>query len=246
MKTHFLLPLVFALALTGCAPKVAQAPPKGEEPTPTTTGGTETPPKPKEPPVTEVPAALKHEGWEYYGLDAGKNLPLEIRMSNRTEVYTGTQTAKLVRMEKGRAIYLIERTGGLAETLGDSQEVAVSDKGIFAISISGSPITPEQKELPDKLVPGTTWTSKSVFSLDSRKFSTDTVFKVVGPQKVKTKRGEFDAILVTQTGVNVSDGQKMRLEAKAWYVKGLGEVKVTLTSKSTTGETATIDVEATK
>lgn len=241
------LPLLFfALAiLGGCSPEEA-----GQN---ASTSGTnpqvpveQTPPKEPAASTEEVPADLKHAAFDYYGLASGKDLTLEIRTSTKPEVYTGGQKAVLKSVKDGKATYSIERSGGLAEMLGKSQDVVVDKNGIYAISIEGAPIEPIQQELPADMSPGKTWTSKSKFSLSGQEFVTDTKFRIVGPEKVTTKLGTFDAILVINEGMNIVGGQKMQITAKAWYVKGMGEVKVALTSKNTTGQTATVDVEATK
>lgn len=238
--------LLFALVvLGGCSPK-ATGPSAATSGTDPKLPVAQDPPKEPVASTEEVPTDLKHAAFDYYGLASGKDLTLEIRTSTKPEVYTGGQKAVLKSVKDGKATYTIERTGGLAEMLGKTQEIVVDKNGIFATSIEGAPIEPIQQELPADMSTGKTWASKSKFSLSGQEFQTDTNFRVVGPEKVTTKLGTFDAILVVNEGMNVVGGQKMQISAKAWYVKGMGEVKVVLTSKDTTGQTATVNVEATK
>ena len=74
---------------------------------------------------TAVPDPLKHEGFVYYGLSGGKELNLEVRMSSSPTVFTGSQKAKFVEMKGAVAIYQIERTGDIANMLGETQDVQV-------------------------------------------------------------------------------------------------------------------------
>ena len=179
-------------------------------------------------------------------LESGKDHDLEIRTSTNPTVYTGSQKAVLTGVKDGKATYSLERTGGLADMLGKSQDVVVDENGVQAVSIEGEKIEPAQTELPAQMTTGKTWTSKAKFTLKGQSFETDTVFKVVGPRKVKTKLGEFDSILVTSEGSNIVSGQKLMISAKAWYVKGMGEVRIEMTSKDEKGKEATVTVEAVK
>jgi len=248
----FLAYLILAASLAGCqsSPTATES---GNKPAPAPAPSTDSsnPPKAGEPdkPATDVasvPASLKHEGYVYYGLESGKDHDLEIRTSTNPTVYTGSQKAVLTGVKDGKATYSLERTGGLADMLGKSQDVVVDENGVQAVSIEGEKIEPAQTELPAQMTTGKTWTSKAKFTLKGQSFETDTVFKVVGPRKVKTKLGEFDSILVTSEGSNIVGGQKLMISAKAWYVKGMGEVRIEMTSKDEKGKEANVTVEAVK
>src|SRR6188474_1694714 len=68
-------------------------------------------------PIEQVPAELKTEGYEYYGLSHGAPIEFEVLMPNGTTPETGSAVTKLTAVKDGVATFITERTGPL-ESLG--------------------------------------------------------------------------------------------------------------------------------
>src|SRR5688500_898468 len=60
----------------------------------------------------DVPADVKHEAFEYYGLD--NTAPVELRMTRGKDKLTGTRINRFMEVKDGNAIYEVEHTGGLS------------------------------------------------------------------------------------------------------------------------------------
>lgn len=193
-------------------------------------------------PIEQVPAELKTEGYEYYGLSHGAPIEFEVVMPNSSTPETGTAVTKLTAVKDGVATFVTDRTGPL-ESLG-SEELIVKPDGIYNTKIGGQPVEPVQLVMPADVSVGKVWTSKGKIKLqDGKTFTQDMKFKVVGREKVKTKAGEFDALKVTAQGEITVGDKRSQSNITAWYVKGLGTVKMAITTSSPPGK---MTVEATK
>lgn len=191
-----------------------------------------------------VPAALQHEGYEYYGLGNDAERPMTMTDSRSADVRSGTQRVELKEMTKDYAIYVVKRTGDLA-ALGET-ELKVTKSGIYAVKQAGKAVNPSQMELPASIKPGAKWTANAAFELpNGGKVSQKSNPKIVGPQKVKTKAGEFPAMLVVIDGSATINGQNMKMDSKIWFVKGVGPVKMEVHSDDGKGSKTTLTVEAT-
>jgi hypothetical protein len=71
-------------------------------------------------------------------------------------------------------------------------------------------------------------------------------FKVEGVEKLKTKVGEYDALLVTSKGSGTVQGQKLRMETQSWHVKGRGNIKTIMKTFDATNRPNTITIQETK
>jgi hypothetical protein len=193
-------------------------------------------------PVDQVPAELKTEGYAYYGLEHGQPIEFEVVMPKSTTAETGSATTKLTAVKDGVATFITERTGPL-ESLG-AEELIVKKDGIYNTKIGGQPVEPVQLVMPADVHVGKVWASKGKIKLQNgQTFTQDMQFKVAGQGKVKTKAGEFDALRVTAQGeIRVGD-KRSQSNITAWYVKGLGTVKMEITTSNPPGK---MTVEATK
>lgn len=230
MKRTLLFLLFGSVLLAGCQPKeVAQV--KTNEPE---SGAAANPieTKPEEPakPVVSLPANLKHDGLLYFGLDTSKTISYEVT-DDSGEIRTGTQKSELVEVKDGKGVYRVTRTGSFGELLGEDQQVVVTEKGVLATEIKGQKIDPPQMEMPAELTPGTTWSVANKFTLDGRKFEQKNTYKAIKLEKVTTKAGSYDCMLIDIKGTVSIDGQKMDLQSKAWFSKSIGEVKIEMTTK---------------
>jgi len=255
MKKSFILLPALLLAF-GCS---SSEPTASGTTTAATSGSTDTAKKPdaaapatttgtadKGPKLSEVPAALKYDGYVYYGLDNPNPMNLEITTSAQpTEVLTGTQTTTLKSIVNGVPTFVISRTGNL-DQLG-VQELRVEKDGIYDSASTIAKIGPHDLEIPAKLTPGsTTWNSHSEVDNAKQKMTSDNVYKVERIEKVTTKAGEHEALLITSTGSSVLNGKKVKMTSSGWFVKDLGAVKTVLKTTSPDGKTETITIQETK
>lgn len=195
--------------------------------------------------LADVPEALKNDAYHYYGLGNPKPMSMEISISDQPkDKYTGAQTITIKEIKDGKPIFSIDRTGQLAK-LG-SQEVSLTEEGIFNTMSSIAKIGPKDMELPAKLAPGVTWKSHAEIAQGSETVVNDSDLKVVGPDKVKTPAGEHDALLITSTGQSTIGGKKAKTTSKNWYVLDLGVVKSVLVNTYSDGKVQTITIQETK
>lgn len=232
MNKSILSLLVLAFAF-GCGPKTAST---------TTTSGTgasgttATAPEVQKPTLDEVPAEIKHEGFQYYGLGNLKPIDMELTAPN-IPLQTGGISAELEKIEGATAQFKVSRTGALAETLGD-ETVMVDKTGIYLIGTSIGTITPAKSlAMPASLTPGKTWKVQNKIVQNSGQEMVEvSTYKIEGVRDLKTKTGTEKALLVTSTGTATvkNGGQTIKSThtSKYWYVKGIGSVQVEMTLKT--------------
>ncbi|MBI1756266.1 MAG: hypothetical protein HYR64_04065 [Fimbriimonas ginsengisoli] len=183
-----------------------------------------------------------HDGFTYYGLDYKDPIDYELVDSRTKTRQTGSQAITLKQARADGATYEIHRTGGLAG-LGD-QTVEVTATGVRTISSSLGPLTGDSLELPAQLPSGAHWRSKNTLTTqDGRKLENDNTFKVVGTEKLKTKAGTYQALLITSTGTATIDGAKKVMKSKSWFVKGRGNVKLIISLTGGDGKEQTLTIE---
>lgn len=233
--------VVFGTAILGCDKKDETGksePPKTTEPTVSSSGSG----GPGSLSIDQVPAELKSEGFDYYGLAHTAPIEFEVLMPNSTSPETGTANTKLTEVKDGVATFITERTGPL-EQLG-AEELVVKKDGIYNTKIGGQAVEPVQLVMPADVPVGKTWTSKGKIELQNgQTFTQDMTFKVASQEKVKTKAGEFDALKITARGTITVGEKRSQSNIAAWYVKGLGTVKMEITTSDPKGK---MTVEATK
>lgn len=242
------LPILLALAAIGCQPAPQAAPAGGS--TTGVTAGTTTPPKTTEgetaqrPTLDQIPAELKNEAYYYYGLANSTPMDMEITDTAAPDTpKTGAQTVTLKEIKDGKAIFDVERTGNLAE-LG-SQEVTLEKDGVYVTEATIAKIDHEL-EIPSDLTPGKTWVSDLKVEEAGRSVNLKNSFKIVGKEKVTTKVGVRDAILITSTGKGTMQGQPVRIESKNWYARDIGGVKSIIKIIPAKGPARTMTIQETK
>jgi hypothetical protein len=216
MNRLFFLPFAVAI-LVGCGDKSAASN------SPTRSSDTNAPAESQK--ALEVPADLKTDAFEYYGLGRTEPMKLAIKQSGQADK-VGTQTFKLVKVENGVAEYNLESSDELVGL--DTASFKVEKEGIRAAS--NATISSDQStwELPAGLTPGKTWEIKT--TKDSVMQMTGTN-KVVGTQEVKTPVATYkDALLITVTASGTQGGRSFKLNSKLWLVKGRGTVKTEIES----------------
>lgn len=233
------------LLASGCGGPAKPAA-KGGTPAPAPAGPStdSAPSNPEAVSLSELPEELKTDAFEYYGLGNTKPVDLERTEEGNPNVVTGSQRFWLKEVKDGKATFVVERTGGFA-SVGDS-ELSLESDGLYAMSSTIGKITPHQLELPAKLDVGTQWTSDTKLEQpNGNSLEQKATNKVVRAEKVKTKAGEYDALLVESSGPAKINGESVEMRTKAWFVKGLGAVKMEIVTTPKTGPKQTILIEAT-
>ncbi len=196
-------------------------------------------------PLDRVPADLRHEAFEYYGLGAGKEVEFKVVASNRSEPMTGGMSISLAEVKDAEAKFRVTYSGALAPQ--GRQELVLKKDGIYVVRIADNALPAPILELPAQLTPGKTW--KTAVSIDlpsGQKAEIERRFKIIGPAKVKVQAGEFSAIKIQGTGTTVVDADRYSSTVTGWYVKGRGAVKVVDDSKKPDGTKLTVTIEAVK
>jgi hypothetical protein len=239
-KRLSLLPILLVALAMGCKPSSStSATSTGTPgPTPPVDGGAQAKADLK------LPEELRHEGFRYFGVEGRKDLVLEMVSSASKDVSTGSQQFELEAVENGEARYRQTWTGGL-NALGASV-IAVRKDGVYTVENAGREVTPAQLELPADPQAGYDWSGSSSFFLPGgQKVSQQTKLNVVGQQKVKTKAGEFDALVVKVKGTLDMEGKKSPVDMTYWYVRDMGPVKVEFSSV-VEGKPAKVTIQAVK
>jgi hypothetical protein len=216
MKPVFFLPIALVL-LAGCGDKGASA--ANGAASSDTNSATEVAKTP------EVPAELKTDAFEYYGLGRTEPMKLAIKQSGQPDK-VGSQTFKLVKVENGVAEYNLESSDELVGL--DTASFKVEKGGIRAAS--NATISSDQStwELPAGLTPGKTWDIKTTADSVMKMTGTN---KVVGTQAVTTPVATYnDALLITVNATGTQGGRSFKLNSKLWLVKGRGTVKTEIES----------------
>jgi hypothetical protein len=194
------------------------------------------------PPATldQLPAELKTDAYDYYGLGRTEPMKMQIKQGSMTP-QEGTQTVKLVKVENGVAEFSIEHTDGLSQ-LGTL--VVKLEKGGVKSATNASIESDESTwELPAGLNNGKTWDIKTKPSSPLQLTGSN---KVEGTREVKTAVGTYkDALLISSTGTGKQGSDSFKLVTKMWLVKGRGTVKSEL-ERSANGKTEKITLEEIK
>lgn len=195
-------------------------------------------------PPSSVPPALKSEGYEYSGVARTTPLDMEETTSvSPSQVVTGSQTITCTEVKADKAVYTVDRSGGLAN-LG-SETWTVTKDGVFSKS-SLVDVGDHAMELPASPKPGVTWKVHMKAERSDAQMDIDNVFKVVRKEKVTTKGGTFDdALLVEQIGTGTMQSKNVRTVSHSWYVKGLGLVKADMKVTYKDGTSQSVMVQET-
>jgi len=228
IRPTILLAVLAALALGGCqagqtttgsgqspAPLVSASSPSNSTPKPDESQESQTPPA--------VPDDLKTDAYHWYGLSNSQPINFEISSGNHT--YTGSETVHLQSVSNGKAIYEIERTGGLGDRLG-TDTVSLQKDGIYVTKSTKLTSDKPTLDMPASVAAGATWHNVGKYTMEGEHtFEQNVTFRVVGEKPLKTAVGAYGALLVSAIGQMTMDDTKYRMESKEWYVKDRGLVK---------------------
>jgi hypothetical protein len=189
--------------------------------------------------VLEVPADLKSDAYEYYGLGNKEESKFTITQNGKTE--SGTTRYNLTSVKDGKAMFELKNAGALAQ-LG-TVELALSKDGIKTVKMENMTVDPESFELVAGLTPGKTWKFKVTLKDDSVLEGTN---EVVGTQEVKTAVNTYkDALLIKSTVTGSQNGKPIKSNTQTWLVKGRGQVKTVIENEQD-GKKTTSTIEESK
>lgn len=243
MKSQLIFASLLLLAFgAGCKdnPTSVAGTDTGGTPTPASNGKTDTTPAQ---PAVEVPSELRHAAFEYFAFGSAEPRKMVVTIPNQDNL-EGEQTTTLVGVKDGEATYDITRTGGL-KMLGTEQYLVTKD-GVYAFKAGEEMVLPKKLELPADLTPGKSWSADSKFKFNGAEVRQKSTTKIVRTEKVQTKLGEFDALLVSETGTIHQGGVTTPMNGRRWLVKGVGIVKMEVKTKPKGGQEQTLVIEVTK
>jgi len=235
--TSLIIFAALTLGLFACnnSPKGVPTP---EKPGETGTTGT-TEPAPKQ----EVPANLKHEGYQYYGLDVEAEQTYDFdyngtkRQGMQKETYNG--------LTDGKPRFTIERAEALSN-LG-TDVVEVREDGVYMISSREQTLETPMLALPAKMEIGKTWEiTEKLKDMNGNEVVLKASNKIQGQEKVTTPAGTFDCLIVSMTGTLVNQGKTQKVEGKTWYAAGTGTVKLTVSTNGADGKPSNYTITLSK
>jgi hypothetical protein len=237
MRTNLILLALAGIVVVGC--NNAKAPQTDNPTSPANASGTAS----TAPTLDQIPAELKHEGFEYYGLAHTEPIDMEYVNNSDNNVITGAQQVELVEMRDGDPIFRVTRTGGLS-VLG-VDEISLKSDGIYTVGSSILNVQPPPLLIASNLEPGHTWENKLKADGDAKM---DILMKrtVKGTEKFTTKVGEREGLLILSTGSGTINDQKVQMDSKEWYVRGLGPVKQELTIAYADGKKQVVTIQETQ
>lgn len=141
--------------------------------------------------------------------------------------------AKLEATPDGKQILTLTWKGTLATTVGN-EVYECTPEGILAKSVINADVKPSFMFLPAKLDEGKTWNAKySVAANTGQNLEVTSTYKILGTEKVKVKLGEFETVVVQESG-NIKIGDvTATLSGKTWYAMGIGMIKTEATQTVT-------------
>lgn len=232
----FLVALVSLGLITGCQPEKKEDPKTNPETSTTDPAandpGDEVPEEVKDDSADLTPE-LKTSAFEYYGLDNKSAQTYTLQFKGSTE--EGTQQVKYQGMVDGAPTYKIVRTGSL-DQLGD-ETVTVKTDGVHLVQSSMGTLDAPSLALPADVAPGKKWTSKqSITNATNQKTEFTMNYEVTGTEKVTTKAGDFDCLVVKSTGTLSQGGKDTKFTGTVWHAKKVGTVKLELDTTDANGD----------
>lgn len=173
--------------------------------------------------LSTVPANLKSDAYEFYGL--GRTEPIKMSMVQDGSSTAATQTVRLTKVDKESVQFTISNEGGFQKI---GEVVLKLDKeGIRVVTMNGQKADENTFELPNGLVKGKSWPTK--MELGGSTFTGTN--KVAGTESVTTPVGTYkDALVIVSTAAGTQNGQKVKSTIKLWLVKGRGQVRAEVTN----------------
>jgi hypothetical protein len=183
--------------------------------------------------IKPMPDNLKHEGYQYYGLDKAEELTYDF--DNNGMVQQGTQKHTYKGMASGSPQYAIERSEALSILGVDTVEV--KEDGIYLVSAREQKLEKPVLALPAKLEVGKTWQiDQKLKDVNGADVSTVATQKVEKAEKITVAGQSYDCIVISMSGKITTGGKTQDVTGKTWYSAGVGTVKLELNSKDPAGK----------
>jgi hypothetical protein len=228
-----------SLLLGGCAKQETPAGPEAKA-KPAAQAPAKAPEQP-EPRLAEIPEALRHDGFRYSGLGRQGTLTFAVTGA-RPEEQESAQTFTLAETREDAAEFTIRRTGAMGQF--GAETVRVDSTGVTIVRLEQAELAAPTKQLPASLAPGTEWRSRmEVTTQDGRSAAIDFSLRVERPERVETRAGEFDSLLVTGSGHMVAGETRTPVTVRQWLVRDLGVVKQELVQSPPNAAATTIRLE---
>ncbi|MFM9873159.1 MAG: hypothetical protein ACKVQS_06800 [Fimbriimonadaceae bacterium] len=181
----------------------------------------------------EVPANLKHEGYQYYGLDVKSEQTYDFDLNGSKR--QGMQKETYLGLSDGKPRFSIERAEALSN-LG-TDVVEVRDDGVYMISSREQTLETPMLALPAKMEIGKSWEiTEKLKDINGNEVTLKASNKIDGQEKVTTSAGTFDCLAVSMTGTLVTQGKTQKVTGKTWYAAGTGTVKLTVSTNGADGK----------
>lgn len=211
-----LFALAITLGLAGCSTTSENAK-TGAPPAPEP--ATKAAPKPA---PLEVPAELQNDAYAYMGL--GHQAPLTFAMTGAGEDSEIVQEVALTEVKDGVATFTVRRSGILDQF--GAETLKLDANGVSLTGFERATLAAPALNAPATLEIGKKWDSTVDLTAEGGQAAKITMtMRSVREEKVRTKAGEFDALLVTGQGTVTSAGASSKVSVQQWMVKGVGIVK---------------------
>lgn len=215
------------LGLAACQPKNNEIKTPDEGTSTGTTGSTT--PEVKQ----EVPENLKHEGYQYYGLDVKEEQTYDFDLNGSKR--QGMQKETYLGLTDGKPRFSIERAEALSN-LG-TDVVEVREDGVYMISSREQTLETPMLALPSKMEIGKTWEiTEKLKDVNGDEVTLKASNKIDGQEKITTPAGTFDCLAVSMSGTLVTKGKTQKVSGKTWYAAGTGTVKLTVNTTGSDGK----------
>lgn len=235
------LSLLGALAC-GCSPTTTTAKEgvKPDQPKTSSEPDKSAPPStPATPTLAEVPAVLKHEGYEWYGL--GNEKGIKLKLTQDKTVQTGDQKFVVDKIE-GNTVHFKQVWGGDLSYYGEARYV-LDEKGIAGTEAQGTKVDPPQLELPAKVTPGYSWKTPGKLEMQGGSIS-NLAATIVGIKPLKVAGRSIQALLVRRTSTIDVTGKPQKMTVAEYYEKGVGVVRMEVKMEGAGSPTRSFTIEA--
>lgn len=227
-----------ALSVLACGPREPKTAPAEEKTTAASSPQKEAPPAPEA--RVEVPLELRNEAYRLYGLARTEPLRYELERTGMAAVQ-GEESIRVIEVKDGVARLEVQRTGGLADLGTDTY--TLDRTGLKVVGTSMGEVIRPSLVMPADAKVGSSWTSSLEIDAAGTRVQMELEYRIPRSEKVTTKAGEYEALLVVATGRAKAGETENRVNARAWFVRDKGLVKQTIESRAPDGKVETMRVE---
>jgi hypothetical protein len=232
MKMNRSLYLLALALLAGCSGKGG-----GPEPTPSSA---------TTPPLVEkaglgIPEELVTDGLKAMGYPFDKTIEYEVTGFPVDSKSTQSMTVTYETKSDGQHVDAFNKAVEPSNL--PSESYAIEKDAVYGVAAGGDEISPRVKAMSATPAIGEKWESRG--TLKTGDIVMDTIIKIVGRQQVSVRAGEYDALVMIETGtIKIGANPPTKVEGKSWYVDGIGAVKRTISQTDSSGKTSNLTMGA--